>query len=56
MAGASTLIAMGADRAAAIAVPLLLMEQFAQLSLDPMRVRSALAALASSVFDEVRTA
>jgi hypothetical protein len=56
LSSASTLFSMGADRAAAIAVPLLLLEPFDKLSLDPERVRRALAALASSTFDEVRTA
>jgi len=51
----SSLYYMGADRAAAIAVPLLLLAPFDALNLDPERLRAALDALASSVYDEVRT-
>jgi len=51
----SSLYSMGADRAAAIAVPLLLLAPFDGLHLDPERLRATLDALASSVYDEVRT-
>lgn len=45
---------MGADRAAAAALPLLLLDPFDNLGLDTARVGDALAALATSLFDEVR--
>lgn len=45
---------MGADRAAAAAVPLLLVAPFENLNLDRPRIESALEALATSLFDEVR--
>lgn len=45
---------MGADRAAAASVPLLLLPPFDDLSLDRSRIDRALQALATSVFDEVR--
>lgn len=45
---------MGADRAAAAAVPLLLLPAFDNLDLDRQRVDNALRALANSLFDEVR--
>lgn len=50
----SMMFHMGADRAAAIAVPLLLLGPCDQLDLDPALVESALRALATSMFDEVR--
>lgn len=51
----STMFHMGADRAAGIAVPLLLLGPCDQLDIDPALVESALNALATSMFDEVRT-
>src|SRR5699024_7846891 len=45
-----------ADRAAAIGAPLLLLKKFDDLGLDHQRLRDALAALGSSLYDEVRTA
>ncbi|HEY5516438.1 MAG TPA: hypothetical protein VIK12_09555, partial [Pengzhenrongella sp.] len=50
----SIVFPMGADRAAAIAVPLLLLGPCDPLDLDPALVESALRALATSMFDEVR--
>ncbi len=52
----SSLFSIGADRAAAIAVPLLLLPAFDSSALDADRVRLALVALSTSVYDEVRTA
>ena len=49
-----TTFPMGADRAAAAALPLLLLAPFDSLGLDAARVEEALAALATSLFDEVR--
>ncbi|WP_277213148.1 helix-turn-helix domain-containing protein [Isoptericola croceus] len=49
-----TTFPMGADRAAAAALPLLLLDPFDNLGLDTARVGNALAALATSLFDEVR--
>jgi hypothetical protein len=49
-----SMFAMGADRAAAAAVPLLCLKPFDSLDLDRSRIDSALRALATSVFDEVR--
>jgi hypothetical protein len=51
----STMFHMGADRAAAIAVPLLLLRPCDQLDLDPKLVDDGLRAVATSMFDEVRT-
>lgn len=45
---------MGADRAAAAALPLLLLGPFDSLSLDRDRIEGALQLLATSLFDEVR--
>ena len=52
----SSLFSMGSDRAAATAVPLLLLPAFDQLTLDAGRLQRALISLATSVYDEVRTA
>jgi hypothetical protein len=49
-----TTFPMGADRAAAATVPLLLLASFDQLELDQGRLENALRALATSLFDEVR--
>lgn len=49
-----TTFPMGADRAAAGALPLLLLAAFDDLNLERERISSALRALATSVFDEVR--
>ena len=49
-----TMYPMGADRAAAAVVPLLLTASFDTLSLDRERLDNALGALATSLFDEVR--
>lgn len=49
-----TTFPMGADRAAAAALPLVLLAPFDDLSLDRTRIEAALAALATSLFDEVR--
>jgi hypothetical protein len=49
-----TTFAMGADRAAAAVVPLLLRAPFDNLNLDQGRIENALRALATSLFDEVR--
>ncbi len=56
ISASSSLFSMGSDRAAAISVPLLLLAPFDSLEVDPDRLGAALAALASSVYDEVRTA
>jgi Mrp family chromosome partitioning ATPase len=45
---------MGADRAAAAAIPLLLLAPIDDLIVDGSRLESALEALATSLFDEVR--
>jgi hypothetical protein len=50
----STMYYMGADRAAAIAAPLLLLTPCDQIDLDDARVERALCAVATSMFDEVR--
>lgn len=49
-----TTFPMGADRAAAAALPVLLLAPFDALNLDGERVANALHALATSLFDEVR--
>lgn len=49
-----TTFPMGADRAAAAALPLLLLGPFDSLSLDRAHIESALQSLATSHFDEVR--
>ncbi len=49
-----TTFPMGADRAAAAAIPVLLLGPFDRLDIDPSRVESALDSLATSLFDEVR--
>jgi hypothetical protein len=49
-----TTFPMGADRAAAAAVPLLLLAPIDDLNLDRSRIEGALDALATSLFDEVR--
>jgi hypothetical protein len=49
-----TTFPMGADRAAAGALPLLHLAAFDPLNLDRERIENALRALATSVFDEVR--
>lgn len=49
-----TTFPMGADRAAAAALPLLCLAPFDDLNLDGSRVEGALEALATSLFDEVR--
>jgi hypothetical protein len=49
-----TTFPMGADRAAAAALPLLLLAPFDSLNVDRSRIESALEALATSLFDEVR--
>lgn len=49
-----TTFAMGADRAAAAAVPLLLGSSLDNLNLDQGRIENALGAVATSLFDEVR--
>ena len=51
-----TTFPMGADRAAAVAAPLLLLAPFDELELDRARLDRCLNALASSLFDEVRMA
>jgi hypothetical protein len=53
---ASSLFSMGSDRAAATAVPLLLLPAFNTLNVDAERLQRALISLATSVYDEVRTA
>lgn len=52
----SSLFSMGSDRAAAIAVPLLLLPVFEHVDVDTARLQQALISLATSVYDEVRTA
>ena len=49
-----TTFPMGADRAAAAALPLLLLAPFDNLKLDRSRIESALESVATSLFDEVR--
>lgn len=49
-----SMFSMGADRAAAAAVPLLLLPAFENLDLNRERVYNALQTLATSLFDEVR--
>lgn len=49
-----SMFSMGADRAAAAAVPLLLLPAFDNLDVNRDRVDNALRALATSLFDEVR--
>ncbi|MEA5456790.1 ATP-binding protein [Sinomonas sp. JGH33] len=51
-----TVFPMGADRPAAVAAPLLLLEPFDDLGLDRQRLEGSLRALASSLYDEVRMA
>lgn len=51
-----TIYPMAADRAAAKSVPSLLLGPFDHLNLDTARISEALTALASSLYDEVRTA
>lgn len=53
---ASSLFSMGSDRAAAIAVPLLLLPVFDAVNVNGERLQRALLSLATSVYDEVRTA
>jgi hypothetical protein len=52
----STMYPMAADRAAAKAVPSLLLEAFDNLTIHQTDIHDALTALATSLFDEVRTA
>ncbi|MGY2011285.1 hypothetical protein ACW9HC_30290 [Nocardia gipuzkoensis] len=54
MSYSGSLFAVGADRAAAAAVPLLLLSQFDALDLDRARVANCLRSLATSLYDEVR--
>ncbi|GAA3473346.1 hypothetical protein GCM10018965_078990 [Nonomuraea roseola] len=54
MTYSGTWFSMGADRAAAAAAPLLLLEPFDNLDLDRPRVENCLRSLATSLFDEVR--
>ena len=49
-----SMFSMGADRAAAASVPLLLLAPFDDLGLDRLEVDSCLRSLGTSVFDEVR--
>jgi hypothetical protein len=49
-----SMFSMGADRAAAASVPLLLLGPFDDLGLDRQQVESCLRSLGTSVFDEVR--
>jgi hypothetical protein len=49
-----SMFAMGADRAAAASVPLLLLAPFDNLQLDLSRIDDCLRSLATSLFDEVR--
>lgn len=49
-----TMFAMGADRAAAASVPLLLLAPFDNFGLDQSRMEQCLRSLATSLFDEVR--
>ena len=53
---ASVVYPMAADRSAAQAVPALLLPVLAQLGIDESRVRESLEGLATSPFNEVRTA
>ncbi|MFD7608372.1 trypsin-like peptidase domain-containing protein [Streptomyces mirabilis] len=55
-AGMSSLYPMGADRSAAIGVPLLLLPAFAEVGIDYGAVEQALTRCATSLFDEVRCA
>ncbi|MEU1595140.1 serine protease [Streptomyces sp. NPDC005708] len=55
-AAMSSLYSMGADRSAAIAVPLLLLPAFATARLDYDTLEQALTRCATSLFDEVRSA
>lgn len=54
MSYSGSLFAMGADRAASAALPLLLLHAFDDMNLDRARVYDCLGLLARSVFDEVR--
>lgn len=54
MAFSGSMFSMGADRAAAASVPLLLLEPFDDLGLELQQVESCLRSLGASVFDEVR--
>jgi hypothetical protein len=49
-----SMFSMGADRAAAASVPLLLLAPFDDLGLDRQQVENCLRSLGTSVFDEVR--
>lgn len=49
-----SMFAMGADRAAAASVPLLLLAPFDDLGLDRQQIENSLRSLGTSVFDEVR--
>ncbi|QIR69884.1 hypothetical protein [Kocuria sp. KD4] len=49
-----SMFSMGADRAAAASVPLLLLAPFDDLELDRQQIESCLRSLGTSVFDEVR--
>lgn len=49
-----SMFSMGADRAAAASVPLLLLAPFDDLALDRQRIERCLLSLGTSVFDEVR--
>lgn len=49
-----SMFSMGADRAAAASVPLLLLAPFDDLGLDRQQIESCLRSLGTSVFDEVR--
>lgn len=50
-----SMFAMGADRAAAASVPVLLLAPFGDLGFDRLRVEDCLRSLATSLYDEVRT-
>lgn len=54
MSSSNSVFPMGGDRAAAVAVPLLLLAPCDPLDLDPDLVNEALHAVATSMFDEVR--
>ncbi|GAB7036126.1 hypothetical protein JCM4914_75870 [Streptomyces platensis subsp. malvinus] len=56
MSDEGTTYPMAADRAATKAVPSLLLAPFDQFGLDTARIQEALTVLATSLFDEVRTA
>jgi hypothetical protein len=56
MSHRTTIYPMAADRTAARAVPSLLLPAFDHLSVEPARINQALHALATSPYDEVRTA